>query len=89
MDVAPDPLFVGVNKNKFMSIPTFKAFYDLLDNYEHETGKAEVVTPQEVQENWRFINAVCATDCMHYCYQYLLAKKRIHNGYDEFKKNLI
>jgi len=85
-DVAPDPLFVGVDKNKFMSVPTYKAFYDLLDNYEHETGKAEVVTPEEIAENWRFINAICATPCMQYCYHYLVAKNRIHAGQDDFKK---
>jgi len=75
-------------KTKFFALPTFKAFYDLLDNYEHETGKAEVVTPEEVNENWRFIHAICATPCMEYAYAYLFARKRIKPGYDDFKKTL-
>jgi len=75
-------------KTNFFALPTFKAFYDLLDNYEHETGKAEVVTPEEVNENWRFIHAICDTPCMQYTYAYLFAKNRIKAGYDDFKKTL-
>jgi len=87
-DVASDPLFVGVDRNKFMSVPTYKTFYDLLDNYEHEIGVAEVVTQEEIEENWRFLNAVCATPCMMYAYEYLHAKKRIPAGMEAFKKQL-
>jgi len=87
-DVAPDPLFIGVSKEKFFSLPTYKAFYNLLDNYEHEIGKKEIVTKEEETENWHFINVICATPCMKYCYQYLLAKKRIPEGLDKFKKIL-
>jgi len=87
-DVATDPLFVGVDKNKFMALPTYKTFFDLLDNYEHEIGVAEVVTQEEVDENWKFLNAVCATPCMMYVYEYLHAKKRIPAGMEAFKKQL-
>ena len=40
--------------------PTYRTFIKLLDNYESGTGQAEVVTAEEEQENWAFINA-----CMH------------------------
>jgi len=87
-DVADEPLFKGVDKNKFFATPTFKAFYALLDNYEHEAGKAEVITPQEIAENWAFINAICATPCMKYCHNYLVAKKKATPNMEEFKKTL-
>jgi len=87
-DVADDPLFKGVNKNKFFSLPTFKSFYSLLDNYEHEAGKAEVITPEEIAENWAFINAICDTPCMKYCHNYLATKKKVKPSMEDFKKTL-
>jgi len=87
-DVAPDPLFIGVQTSKILAMPTYKLFYSLLDNYEHTIGKADVVTKEEETENWKFIDAICSTPCMKYCYQYLLAKKRILPGFDKFKKQL-
>jgi len=87
-DVADDPLFKGVDKNKFFSLPTFKAFYALLDNYEHEAGKTEVITPEEIAENWAFINAICDTPCMKYCHNYLATKKKVKPSMEEFKKTL-
>jgi len=87
-DVAPYPLFIGVEKNKFFSLPTFKLFYNLLDNYQHIIGKAEVVPKEEENESWQLINAIISTPCMKYCYQYLLAKKRIPAGLDKFKQQL-
>ena len=36
-------------------------FIKLLDNYETGTGVAEVVTAEEEQENWAFINACMQT----------------------------
>ena len=41
--------------------PTYRAFIKLLDNYETGTGVAEVVTPEEEQENWAFINSCMQT----------------------------
>jgi len=88
-DVASDPLFVGVDRNKFMSVPTYKTFYDLLDNYEHEIGVAEVVTQEEIEENWRFLNAVCATPCMMYAYEYLHAKKEFQQEWKHSRNNFM
>ena len=36
-------------------------FKALLDNYESATGTSEVVTPQEVAENKRFLNEIMKT----------------------------
>ena len=60
VDKAKDPLFSWVKPEVFQR-PTFKTFVALLDNYESETGVAEEVTPEEVRENWRFIDAIIST----------------------------
>lgn len=40
------------------------AFISLLDNYESDTGEPEVVTPEEIAENHRFLDAVMDTAVM-------------------------
>ncbi|ORZ34111.1 Endoribonuclease XendoU [Catenaria anguillulae PL171] len=62
-DVAARPLFKVVDKQKFMSTPTFAAFYKLLDNYVDETGVHEHVTAEEKREEKEFIQAVVNTEC--------------------------
>ncbi|KAI9216518.1 Endoribonuclease XendoU [Blastocladiella britannica] len=62
-DVAHKPLFASVDKPAFMAIPTFAAFYALLDNYVDETGVAEHVSQDEARENRVFIDAVVETEC--------------------------
>ena len=59
-DQAEDPLFSWVDE-EVLQWPTYKTFIKLLDNYETGTGVAEVVTPEEEQENWAFINACMQT----------------------------
>lgn len=59
-DKAKDPLFTWVSEEA-LKRPTYRSFISLLDNYETSTGEAEVVTPEEVQENWTFINAITGT----------------------------
>jgi len=86
--MARDKLFKGVNRKKFFEKPTFKAFYNLLDNYEHETGVAEVVTEEEKKENWEFINLICETPCIQYVHNYLRAKHLVAPLIEDFKKEL-
>jgi len=88
LDVAKDPLFKGISKEKFFSLRTYKAFYSLLDNYEHETGKAEDVTPEEEKENKEFINAICETPCIKYCHNYLVAKGLVSSNTEAWKSKL-
>lgn len=40
------------------------AFISLLDNYESDTGKPEIVTPEEVAENHKFLDAIINTRTM-------------------------
>ena len=59
-DFAPGPLFKMLSPT-VLERPTYKAFYDLLDNYEREAGVAETVTREEKEENKHFIDLVMET----------------------------
>jgi poly(U)-specific endoribonuclease len=86
-DSAPDPLFDFVDQYIFF-LPTFKTFYALLDNYERETGTAEIVTRAELEENRAFIQAVLATPVMKYVHSYLVTKGKAKNSLNAFGKQL-
>jgi len=87
-DAADKPLFSYMKKEKFFASPTYKAFYYLLDNYERSTGQAEVVTQQEKQENWAFLDAIMDTPCMKYLHNYLAAKGLAEKKEHDFKFQL-
>ena len=76
-DVASLPLFSYVNEN-ILQKPTFKSFIALLDNYSAEIGQVEVVTSEEITENYKFLNLIMDTGLMQYIYQYLLIHKKTH-----------
>lgn len=40
------------------------AFISLLDNYESDTGEPEIVTPEEVAENHKFLDSIIQTPTM-------------------------
>ncbi len=42
----------------------FAAFISLLDNYESDTGEPEIVTPEEVAENHKFLDSIIQTPTM-------------------------
>lgn len=86
-DQAPEPLFNFVNEDVFRR-PTYKAFIDLLDNYERETGVAETVTTEERRENMRFIEAIMRTAPMQFAKNYLQRKKLAPRDDREFKRVL-
>jgi len=84
-DVADQPLFKFVKKEKFFATPTYKAFYALLDNYVATTGVAETVTAEESRENRAFIDALMETAPMKYLHNYLAEKKLAPRSLQEFK----
>lgn len=55
-----------LNHNHFDQIPVFvsAAFISLLDNYESDTGEPEIVTPEEVAENHKFLDSIIQTPTM-------------------------
>lgn len=69
-------------------MPTYKAFVALLDNYESDVSKPEEVTPEEVQENWHFIDLVVETAVMQEAYQFLVRNNKISPDFKSFKAKL-
>jgi len=60
----------------------------LLDNYTTETGKSEVVTPEEVNENRIFIDQIYETGPMQIAHKYLASKGLVPADRPGFKKRL-
>lgn len=86
-DMAKDPLFTFVSPEA-LKRPTYKTFISLLDNYESDTGKAEVVTPEEMKENWAFIDAIMGTKVMKRTHEYLASKGKAAGDERHFKQQL-
>ncbi|NXO99535.1 ENDUA protein, partial [Certhia brachydactyla] len=88
LDNAARRLFHNVNEEHLRSIKTFATFISLLDNYETSTGVAEVVTPEEIAENNRFLDAILATEVMRVAHDYLLKKNLAKPNLADFKHQL-
>eukprot|EP00232_Nephroselmis_pyriformis_P005060 CAMPEP_0182905624 /NCGR_PEP_ID=MMETSP0034_2-20130328/33092_1 /TAXON_ID=156128 /ORGANISM="Nephroselmis pyriformis, Strain CCMP717" /LENGTH=290 /DNA_ID=CAMNT_0025041083 /DNA_START=25 /DNA_END=897 /DNA_ORIENTATION=+ len=86
-DAGDEKLFVGVMGHVWQR-PTFLTFYNLLDNYERETGVAEVVTHQERREMYSFLETMMDTDVMRYCHKFLAANGKAEEDEQAFKKQL-
>ncbi|CAI5728119.1 unnamed protein product [Peronospora effusa] len=86
-DMARDPLFTFVDPSVFER-PTYKMLFELLDNYERETGVTEKVTPKELAENNMFLNAVIETAPMRYAHAWLLKNHKVTGDLKDFKKKL-
>ncbi|CAG8701043.1 9010_t:CDS:2 [Dentiscutata erythropus] len=84
---APKPLFNHVDR-KVTSIPTYKFFYALLDNYIPQTGIPEVVDDSELKENERFLKACLQTGPLLYAFKYLQAKGAVKGNIADFEKEL-
>ncbi|NWS98799.1 ENDUA protein, partial [Mionectes macconnelli] len=87
-DNAARHLFHSVNEGLLKSIKTFSAFISLLDNYETSTGVPEVMTPEEIAENNRFLDAILATKVMRRAHEYLLQKNLAKPNLADFKHQL-
>ncbi|KAJ9069762.1 hypothetical protein DSO57_1015258 [Entomophthora muscae] len=68
-------LFRYVNEPRILTIPTYKYFYDLMDNYHSETGVEEVFGAKEEGEIEAFLKAFSQTKPGQYLHQYLVAKR--------------
>lgn len=47
-----------------MTFVSSTAFISLLDNYESDAGEPEIVTPEEVAENHKFLDSIIKTQTM-------------------------
>lgn len=86
-DRARDPLFQFVNEDVFKR-KTYKAFIALLDNYERETGRGEIVTNEEIRENCAFIDCIMETEPMKIAHDYLAGKGILSKQVGTFKQQL-
>ncbi|KAG2447987.1 hypothetical protein HYH02_007016 [Chlamydomonas schloesseri] len=86
-DAASEKLFKGVKKEVWAK-PTFIIFYNLLDNYERETGVSEVETAQEKKEISDFLDACLRTKVMQYAHKYCAKRGVAPADVAGFKKAL-
>jgi poly(U)-specific endoribonuclease len=87
-DQAKEPLFKHFNQSFFAHRPTFRAFLNLLDNYEMETGVEENVTAVELKENNDFLELIMVTPVMQYCYRYCREYGHVGSSKSEWKRLL-
>ncbi|XP_041357100.1 poly(U)-specific endoribonuclease-B-like isoform X2 [Gigantopelta aegis] len=87
-DYAYDKLFYWVDEENVFERPTYKAFKNLLDNYELEIGTIENVTFEEKKENWAFLDAIMETPVMQETHKYLVSKADVSEDESDFKKLL-
>ncbi|KAM4678308.1 poly(U)-specific endoribonuclease-like [Discoglossus pictus] len=87
-DSASYPLFQYVDESQLKNRKTLAAFVSLLDNYEMSTGVAEVVTPEEIAENNKFLDAILETKVMKLAHEYLVNKNMSKPSIKDFKSQL-
>ncbi|KAI4905750.1 hypothetical protein NFI96_018687 [Prochilodus magdalenae] len=88
IDYSSQPLYKYVNEASLFSKPTFKAFIALLDNYVRNTGTAESVPSQEVQEQETFLReAMQNTNVGRELYGFL-SSQGFYSSWDEFLLDL-
>lgn len=61
-----------------LSKPTYKALLNLLDNYRRQTGQAEDVPSQEVEEQDTFLQQTMNTDVGMELYNFLHSKGTVY-----------
>lgn len=54
----------------------------------HSIGENETVTAEEIAENHRFINAICATRVMQHVHKYLVSQGKSPSTERQFKEQL-
>lgn len=88
VDLAPRPLFYSVNEEKMRSLPTYRHFIQLLDNYRVHVNAPEVITVAEKVEIYQFLEAVLATAPMAIAFEYIRHTLNMKLSWDEFGDKL-
>ncbi|CAG5089356.1 Oidioi.mRNA.OKI2018_I69.PAR.g12184.t1.cds [Oikopleura dioica] len=86
-DKAEDPLFSSVSED-LINRKTYYTFMRLMDNYSSETGVAEDISEEEIEEQWSFLDAICESDVIWNIHQWLVSKELAPEDMDEFKECL-
>ncbi len=87
IDSSPNPLFHTVRTEKF-ELPTYKAFIELLDNYDAIVNNEEYLDGKELTEINTFLDAILETKCMHICFDYITKVLNVPYDWVLFKKKL-
>ena len=64
LDLAKKPFFYKVDEDKFYQGTTYNKLIDLLDNYQFDNQKSEVVTKEEKAEVDLFFDSICQTEAI-------------------------
>lgn len=65
---------MSIDESIIYKVPTIQKLRALFDNYELDASDSEIVTPNELQENDDFINAVLDTQVMQTAMKFLNKK---------------
>ena len=88
LDLAKNPLFYRVNQAKFAAIPTYISLINLLDNYEFDNQKSEIVTRAEKAEIEQFLDDICQTEPIRVAEKYLVDQLKVDFSNTCFKDRL-
>eukprot|EP00249_Psilotum_nudum_P013960 c24598_g1_i2 orf=202-1239(+) len=86
-DMAENSLFHHVRRDVF-DRPTYARFFSLLDNYNASEEQPENITGEERQEEIAFIEEISRTAPILYTFRYLVEKREVLPGFQEFKQQL-
>jgi poly(U)-specific endoribonuclease len=81
-------LFSYVEEFDSLTHLIYIAFIALLDNYERDTGRAEEVTQEEINENRKFIDLIMETEPMKIAHEVLAKYKKSPPDVRGFKHQL-
>lgn len=68
--------------------PTFKAFMNLLDNFNASSRQEEIFTDEEKKEEITFLQLCLDTACMQYVHQYLIKQNKANPDRENFIRQL-
>ena len=88
LDLARKPLFYQVNEDRFNEGTTYSKLIALLDNYQFDNQKSEVVTRAEKAEVDRFLDSICQTEPIALAYEYIVKHLKVDFSRIGFKAKL-
>ena len=88
IDLARKPLFYRVNEDKLNSIPSYGSLIALLDNYQFDNQRSEVLTRLEKAEIERFIDDILTTEPIQIARDYIHDYLNLTKYKDKFESNL-
>ncbi|MCC0175387.1 hypothetical protein I4641_00130 [Waterburya agarophytonicola K14] len=88
LDLARKPLFYRVNEEKLNTIPTYVSLIKLLDNYQFDNQKSEVVTKLEKAEIEQFIDDILPTKPIEIARNYIYRNLNFETSIANFELTL-